>query len=106
LIKCWRLCTSTYPLLFPPPSCLTGAGDAKLEAAFGGSYSWTPSDDPVFFPGRQAKVLSKGSEVGRFGIIHPEVGQSAPTDWWLLEERVHGVGPELPARVYSMRYSL
>ncbi len=52
---------------------LEGAGDAAREARFGGAYSWQPSADPAFFPGRQAKVLARGKEVGCFGIVHPEV---------------------------------
>jgi len=36
------------------------------------SYSWQPSERPEFFPGRQAKVLYEGAEVGAFGIVHPE----------------------------------
>jgi len=51
---------------------LAGAGEAA-EAGFGGAYSWQPSDDPAFFPGRQARVYCKGREVGAFGIVHPEV---------------------------------
>lgn len=54
---------------------LAGAGDAAAEAKFGGAYSWQPSNDPAFFPGRQAKVLARGQEVGAFGIVHPEVCQ-------------------------------
>ncbi len=53
----------------------TGAGESKQEAAFGGAYNWEPSSDPAFFPGRQARVVCKGAEVGCFGIIHPEVLQ-------------------------------
>lgn len=51
---------------------LEGSGD-PVEARFGGAYSWQPSNDPAFFPGRQAKVFCKGREVGAFGIVHPEV---------------------------------
>lgn len=40
-----------------------------------GSYSWKPSSEPTFFPGRQAKVYVGEREVGIFGIIHPEVLQ-------------------------------
>lgn len=29
--------------------------------------------DPAYFPGRQARVLLRGVEVGRFGVVHPEV---------------------------------
>eukprot|EP00199_Chlamydomonas_sp_CCMP681_P001430 CAMPEP_0119113428 /NCGR_PEP_ID=MMETSP1180-20130426/43881_1 /TAXON_ID=3052 ORGANISM="Chlamydomonas cf sp, Strain CCMP681" /NCGR_SAMPLE_ID=MMETSP1180 /ASSEMBLY_ACC=CAM_ASM_000741 /LENGTH=613 /DNA_ID=CAMNT_0007101485 /DNA_START=181 /DNA_END=2022 /DNA_ORIENTATION=+ len=52
---------------------LEGAGDAAGEARFGGAYSWRPSNDAVFFPGRQAKVYARGKEIGAFGIVHPEV---------------------------------
>lgn len=47
--------------------------DARQEALYGGTYEWAPSDDPSFFPGRQASVSTKGRQVGIFGIIHPEV---------------------------------
>lgn len=36
-------------------------------------YEWEPSEDPTFFPGRQASVLSHGKIVGHFGVVHPEV---------------------------------
>lgn len=29
--------------------------------------------DPAWFPGRQARVLLRGKEVGRFGVVHPQV---------------------------------
>ena len=29
--------------------------------------------DGAWFPGRQARVLLRGKEVGRFGVVHPEV---------------------------------
>lgn len=29
--------------------------------------------DGAWFPGRQAKILLRGREVGRFGVVHPEV---------------------------------
>ncbi|KAF5837593.1 Phenylalanyl-tRNA synthetase beta chain, partial [Dunaliella salina] len=51
---------------------LTGT-DPALESKAGVSYSWTPSQDPVFFSGRQATVHAGNQEVGAFGIIHPEV---------------------------------
>jgi phenylalanyl-tRNA synthetase beta chain len=28
---------------------------------------------PTFFPGRQARIVLKGLEIGTMGIIHPEV---------------------------------
>ena len=31
---------------------LTGSGQPELEAKLGGGYSWVPSADPAFFPGR------------------------------------------------------
>lgn len=52
---------------------LRGAGDAALEAKFGGSYHWAPCDEPTFFPGRQAAVYARGVRIGTFGIVHPEV---------------------------------
>lgn len=46
-----------------------GAGGSRC----GGTYQWEQSDDPAFFPGRQAKVVAFGKEVGFFGVVHPEV---------------------------------
>ncbi|XP_022134928.1 phenylalanine--tRNA ligase beta subunit, cytoplasmic [Momordica charantia] len=36
-------------------------------------YYLKPSDNPEFFPGRQAHVICKGRTIGTFGIVHPEV---------------------------------
>lgn len=47
--------------------------DAALEAKAGGSYHWEPSQESAFFPGRQAKVVAFGKDVGFFGVVHPEV---------------------------------
>eukprot|EP00195_Chlamydomonas_chlamydogama_P013016 CAMPEP_0202900502 /NCGR_PEP_ID=MMETSP1392-20130828/11868_1 /ASSEMBLY_ACC=CAM_ASM_000868 /TAXON_ID=225041 /ORGANISM="Chlamydomonas chlamydogama, Strain SAG 11-48b" /LENGTH=638 /DNA_ID=CAMNT_0049586901 /DNA_START=124 /DNA_END=2041 /DNA_ORIENTATION=+ len=47
--------------------------DAALESKAGGSYHWEPTDDPCFFPGRQAKIVAFGKTVGVFGVVHPEV---------------------------------
>lgn len=44
-----------------------------LEQRLGGGYSWTPSNHPSFFPGRQASINARGQQVGIFGIVHPEV---------------------------------
>lgn len=46
---------------------------APSAAAKVGSYCWRPSDDASFFPGRQATILYKGSPVGVFGVVHPDV---------------------------------
>eukprot|EP00193_Tetraselmis_chui_P015255 CAMPEP_0177794518 /NCGR_PEP_ID=MMETSP0491_2-20121128/25697_1 /TAXON_ID=63592 /ORGANISM="Tetraselmis chuii, Strain PLY429" /LENGTH=609 /DNA_ID=CAMNT_0019317197 /DNA_START=43 /DNA_END=1872 /DNA_ORIENTATION=+ len=54
---------------------IKGEGD-KSEVKYNMSYEWQPSEVPTFFPGRQAKVLCSGREVGVFGIIHPEVLQA------------------------------
>ena len=48
-----------------------------MESKAGMSYSWTPSQDPVFFPGRQAVVHAGTEHVGAFGIVHPEVSGEA-----------------------------
>lgn len=45
----------------------------SLEQRLGGGYSWTPSNHPSFFPGRQASISAREQEVGVFGIVHPEV---------------------------------
>jgi phenylalanyl-tRNA synthetase beta chain len=36
-------------------------------------YSVKESDEATYFPGRQAKVVVGGKEVGIFGIVHPDV---------------------------------
>ncbi|ERN15392.1 phenylalanine--tRNA ligase beta subunit, cytoplasmic [Amborella trichopoda] len=36
-------------------------------------YYIKPSHEPEFFPGRQAVILYRGKQIGRFGIVHPEV---------------------------------
>lgn len=46
--------------------------EPEREARLGGGYEWRASDEPEFFPGRQAKVYFCGREVGIFGIVHPE----------------------------------
>jgi phenylalanyl-tRNA synthetase beta subunit len=51
----------------------TQGTDEAWEARCGGSYHWDPSNDPAFFPGRQAKIFAFGKEVGIFGVVHPEV---------------------------------
>ncbi|GLC71953.1 hypothetical protein PLESTF_001188500 [Pleodorina starrii] len=37
------------------------------------SYHWSPSSDPALFPGRQAAIFTGETQVGVFGIVHPEV---------------------------------
>lgn len=43
----------------------------------GGGYWWKPCDHPSFLPGRHAAVMlgkgEKAVEVGRFGVVHPDV---------------------------------
>ena len=36
-------------------------------------YFIQPSEDSTFMPGRQAHVLFKGTVVGVFGVVHPQV---------------------------------
>ncbi|KAG9454720.1 hypothetical protein H6P81_007624 [Aristolochia fimbriata] len=36
-------------------------------------YYIKPSQEPEFFPGRQANIVCKGIQIGTFGIVHPEV---------------------------------
>ncbi|XP_077222376.1 tRNA synthetase beta subunit family protein [Tasmannia lanceolata] len=36
-------------------------------------YYIRPSQEPEFFPGRQASIIFKGKHIGTFGIVHPEV---------------------------------
>jgi len=54
--------------------------DAAAEARLpfgGGGYWWRPCDHPSFLPGRHAAVMlgrgAAAAEVGRFGVLHPEV---------------------------------
>eukprot|EP00955_Chlamydomonas_euryale_P050009 354441-Chlamydomonas_euryale.AAC.2 len=47
--------------------------DPALEAKAGGTYSWQEAADAAYFPGRQAKVVAFGKDVGHFGVVHPEV---------------------------------
>ncbi|EFN52909.1 hypothetical protein CHLNCDRAFT_36718 [Chlorella variabilis] len=55
------------------------SGDAdpaaeKQRQRLGGGYDWRAADDaPTFFPGRHAGVYFRGTRVGEFGIIHPDV---------------------------------
>lgn len=39
-------------------------------------YFIQPSKEPEFFPGRQASIICKGSCIGTFGIVHPQVLQN------------------------------
>jgi phenylalanyl-tRNA synthetase beta subunit len=50
-----------------------GTGRNALQEQAGVGYEWRPSEDPTFFPGRQASVLAQGKTVGYFGVVHPEV---------------------------------
>ncbi|KAK9915515.1 hypothetical protein WJX75_000157 [Coccomyxa subellipsoidea] len=50
-----------------------GTGRNALQEQAGVGYEWRPSEDPTFFPGRQASVLAQGKTVGHFGVVHPEV---------------------------------
>jgi len=45
----------------------------KLGFVFKEDYHLEQCDDPTFFPGRQAHIISHGHNVGIMGIIHPEV---------------------------------
>ena len=39
----------------------------------GAEYTVEDCDDPRFLPGRQARVMVKGTDVGLFGEVHPAV---------------------------------
>ena len=64
-------------LLVPPLSPCAGDADPAAEKQrqrLGGGYDWRAADDaPTFFPGRHAGVYFRGTRVGEFGIIHPDV---------------------------------
>lgn len=45
----------------------------KLGFKHGSDYLLEEASDPTFFPGRQARIVLKGLEIGNMGIIHPEV---------------------------------
>jgi len=45
-------------------ACMCCAGtNPTLEQRLGGGYSWTPSNHPSFFPGRQASINARGQQV-------------------------------------------
>jgi phenylalanyl-tRNA synthetase beta chain len=46
-------------------------------AAKGGDagYEMVESDEATFFPGRQARIVKDGKDIGVFGIVHPDVLQ-------------------------------
>ena len=46
-------------------------------AAKGGSagYEVVESNEPTYFPGRQAYIMRDGKQIGVFGIVHPTVLQ-------------------------------
>lgn len=41
---------------------LPGTSSA-LESKLGGGYSWSPSNHPSFFPGRQSTITARGQQV-------------------------------------------
>ena len=86
-------CKNNHMCMFLPHACpiLSAGGDSALEARFGGSYSWEPSNEPSLFPGRQARVMCKGQQVGTFGIVHPEVSEACTRQFSaiLVRENMH-----------------
>ncbi len=73
-----------------------GSGRSALQEQAGIGYEWQPSEDPTFFPGRQASVSACGKTVGHFGVVHPEVSQSSHLPKTLLIA-VRGCGPQFSA---------
>ena len=61
----WRVCAGKL-----------GTGRNALQEQAGVGYEWRPSEDPTYFPGRQASVLACGKTVGHFGVVHPKVSRS------------------------------
>lgn len=51
---------------FIPVDADTGIGDDT-------GYHIRQSNEPEFFPGRQASIIFKGKHIGNFGVVHPEV---------------------------------
>lgn len=49
--------------------------DENTQSYSDNGYYITPSQEPEFFTGRQANIMFKGSRIGTFGIVHPEVMQ-------------------------------
>ncbi|CAK9233476.1 unnamed protein product [Sphagnum troendelagicum] len=49
--------------------------DENTQSYSDNGYYITPSQEPEFFTGRQANIMFKGSCIGNFGIVHPEVMQ-------------------------------
>jgi phenylalanyl-tRNA synthetase beta chain len=47
-------------------------GAAKVGDA---GYEMVESDEATFFPGRQARIVKDGKDIGVFGIVHPDVLQ-------------------------------
>ncbi|MCA1669573.1 MAG: phenylalanine--tRNA ligase subunit beta [Thermomicrobia bacterium] len=52
---------------------LKGMIEAILPPLGVGSLSFTPADDPVFQPGRGARVAADGQQLGVIGEVHPRV---------------------------------
>ncbi|KAL3682275.1 hypothetical protein R1sor_000297 [Riccia sorocarpa] len=50
-------------------------GVLRCPPGQGGGYYIQPSQEPEYFPGRQANVFYRGAKIGTFGIVHPEVLQ-------------------------------
>jgi phenylalanyl-tRNA synthetase beta chain len=47
-------------------------GIAKFDGSDFG-YQLHESNEPTYFPGRQAHVMRNGKKIGVFGIVHPDV---------------------------------
>lgn len=71
------MCCQGLSLAASEAACLNagelGSGQSAAQAKANVGYMWKPSDEPTFFPGRQAAVFSKGQQVGSFGVVHPNV---------------------------------
>ncbi|MHB8645519.1 MAG: phenylalanine--tRNA ligase subunit beta [Thermomicrobiales bacterium] len=55
---------------------LKGIVEAILPALGGGALAFGPDDDPVFQPGRVARVSAGGQMLGVIGEVHPRVAEA------------------------------
>jgi phenylalanyl-tRNA synthetase beta chain len=73
-----------------------------LLQRLGVSASFESSEDASFHPGKRARIVVKGTEVGVVGELHPQVAENfdlLPRPVSLLEIELEKLLPLLPARV-------
>jgi phenylalanyl-tRNA synthetase beta chain len=71
------------------------AGAATFDGKQPG-YEVVESNEPTYFPGRQAYVMRDGAKIGVMGIVHPDVcanfGITTPTS--VLELEIENLMPK------------